>query len=125
MGASALEKHFYTMIQRGNMYTYMESQLGRGICLTLGADFPETSWTGLLTKGSNGPDPTMSTLRKSRTAMLAENYSTLRDLLVDHKVTKIRTRVFESGEMLGLDAIYLAGSASADDVLEDVRLGQV
>ena len=125
MDHTLLEKHLDNMIQRGHMYTYMEGELGRGICFTLGADFPETSWTGLLTKGSNGPDPIMQTLKNSRAAALSGHYGMLRDRLVEYKVAEFSTRAAMFRRMSELDAIYLAPPASANAVLEEICLEEL
>lgn len=124
MGATILEKHLKTMIERGHIYMYLERELGRGICFTLGVDFPETSWTGLLTKGTNGPDPIMATLRKSSATTLAGRYSTLRDALVAYKMAEISRTPVAVGGPMGLDHIYLAPIADANRALEDYRFGQ-
>lgn len=124
MGANILEKHLKTMIERGHKYLYLERELGRGICLTLGVNFPETTWTGLLTKGTNGLDPVMETLRKSSAAELAGRYSTLRDVLVQHKMAEISGTLVAIERPVGLDMIYLGRSADASYVLEDFNVGR-
>ncbi|KAK1050071.1 hypothetical protein LTR74_017146 [Friedmanniomyces endolithicus] len=41
------------MIERGQFYETLETDLGGGVCLALGMSLPETHWTKLMTKTTN------------------------------------------------------------------------
>lgn len=54
MGATIVEKHLKTMIERGHKYLYLERELGRGICLTLGVDSRRPLGRGCLPRERTG-----------------------------------------------------------------------
>ncbi|KAK5105874.1 hypothetical protein LTR62_001933 [Meristemomyces frigidus] len=112
------EHHLRNMMERGHMYRYLEKTLGRGICFVLGNDHAETTWTALLTKGSQKPDPIMRMLQKEEIRRLAQEYALLRDHIVRHKMAEVREMFASLFRPQTLETVYLGAVAVTSHSLE-------
>ena len=115
------QNHLKVMDERGRMYVYLESVLGQGISLVLGTDFAETTWTGLLTKGSQRPDPIMEMLKRSSVILQANRYARLRQSIVRHKMLEVINYATTMVHERTMDNIYLTSPIVPDFSLADTH----
>jgi len=80
----------FTMIERGQFYETLGTDLGGGVCLVLGTSLPETHWTKLLTKTTYKRDRVIEHLNTNTPVPgLATQYQALQDHIVNSKVESL------------------------------------
>ncbi|KAK5947723.1 hypothetical protein OHC33_011261 [Knufia fluminis] len=125
------------MTSQGSYYRNLEAALGAGATLALGTNIPENTWTRVLTKQGGKFDAAITHLRQTPLAEMAQQYSSLRILLVEYQLQRLRCgrddfQLLTAGQdkQLGfytnMNARLFANeydSSSADAMLECVDLG--
>ncbi|KAK0261938.1 hypothetical protein LTR35_017792 [Friedmanniomyces endolithicus] len=78
------------MIERGQFYETLGTDLGGGACLALGTSLPETHWTKLMTRTTNKRGRVIEHLTtNTQVPELAVRYQALQERLITHKVESI------------------------------------
>jgi len=85
-----IDKHIDDMLNLGSRYINIECTMGRGICLLLGCNLPESHWSKLLPKKGDLFDAVMQQLRSSGMEQLSAQYASLRDGIVRSRMDLLR-----------------------------------
>lgn len=85
-----IEKYVDDMLNLGSRYINIEATLGRGICLVLGCELPESHWYKLLPKSGELFDSVMGRLRSVGMEQLSARYVSLRNAIVESRMNLLR-----------------------------------